>query len=93
MAQPVYGRLAGAHHRLDVTIAALAEEEAHGLIGQSFDGSEIPRFGRVDQYPPLEIPADFETSAMAEGAIEGVAADYEVPDKYSTQFKFSRFAA
>ena len=26
-----------------------------------------------------------------EGAIEGVAADYEMPDKYATAFKFSRF--
>jgi hypothetical protein len=92
--QPVHDRLAGPHHRLDLSVAALVDEAslgAHGIIGQSFDGSEVPRFGRLDQYPPLDVPADFATSAMAEGAIEGVAADYEVAAPYSTSFKFSRF--
>ena len=34
-----------------------------------------------------------ETKAMGEGAIEGVAADYEIDssDPFSTAFKFSRF--
>ena len=96
--QPVYGRLSGPAHRLDVALEPLVAEEKfaakpHGLVGQSYDGSKVPRYGRVDQYPPLEVPADFTTAAMAEGAIEGVAADYQVADKYATQFKFSRFAA
>ena len=96
--QPVYGRLSGPAHRLDVALEPLVAEEKfaakpHGLVGQSYDGSKVPRYGRVDQYPPLEVPAEFTTAAMAEGAIEGVAADYQVADKYATQFKFSRFAA
>ena len=28
---------------------------------------------------------------MGEGAIEGVAADYEMPSKWATEFKYSRF--
>ena len=28
---------------------------------------------------------------MAEGAIEGVATDYEMTSKFATDFKFSRF--
>ena len=43
--------------------------------------------------PSLSVPAEFTTAAMTEGTIEGVAADYQVADKYATQFKFSRFAA
>lgn len=30
---------------------------------------------------------------MAEGAIEGHAADYKMPSKFATSFKFSRFDA
>ena len=33
------------------------------------------------------------TKAMAEGAIEGVAADYRMGSKYATDFKYSRFDA
>ena len=64
----------------------MAVGQWHGLVGQSFDGSKVPRYGRVDQYPSLEVPADFTTAAMAEGAIEGVADDYEVSHKYATAF-------
>ena len=96
--RPIYGRISGPLNRLDIALEPLVAEEKfaakpHGLVGQSYDGSKVPRYGRVDQYPPLEVPADFTTAAMAEGAIEGVAADYQVADKYATQFKFSRFAA
>ena len=93
--RPIYGRISGPLNRLDISVEALVDESslgAHGLIGQSFDGSKVPRYGRVDQYPPLEVPAEFTTAAMAEGAIEGAAKDYEVADKYATQFRFSRFA-
>ena len=96
---PAYiGRLSGPAHRLDVALEPLVAEEKfaakpHGLVGQSYDGSKVPRYGRVDQYPPLEVPAEYKTAAMAEGSIEGVAADYQVADKYATQFKFSRFEA
>ena len=33
------------------------------------------------------------TSALAEGAIEGVAADYRLPHKFATDFTFTRFGA
>lgn len=94
--EPVYNRISGPHHRVDIALLPVADTfrgKTHGLVGQSFDGSEVPRYGRLDQYPPLDEPADFKTSAMAEGAIEGVAADYQVADKFATAFKFSRFAA
>jgi hypothetical protein len=32
------------------------------------------------------------TTALAEGSIEGVAADYRVAHKFATAFRFSRFA-
>jgi hypothetical protein len=94
--RPIWDRLSGAHHRIDLALKPLVAEEKlsakpHGLVGQSFDGSDIARQGRLDQYPLLNIPGEFTTSAMAEGAIEGVAADYEVASKYATSFKFGRF--
>ena len=60
-----------------------------GIIGQSFS-SDSPRHGATDIYPE---EGHFETSAMAEGAIEGSAAMYEVPSPYETRFAFSRFDA
>jgi len=62
----------------------------HGLIGQSFDGSNIAVSGKLDNYGDKPT---FTTSAQAEGAIEGVYTDYIVPDPFSTLFKFSRFDA
>ena len=61
----------------------------HGLIGQSWDGDDVAINGARDDYATNEVT----TKAMAEGAIEGTAADYEVDDKFSTQFKYSRFDA
>ena len=45
----------------------------HGIIGQSFDGSMIAVSGKLDDYGDRP---EFTTSAQAEGAIEGTAADY-----------------
>jgi hypothetical protein len=92
--QPIYNRVSGPMHRLDVAFESLVAVEslsAHGIIGQSFDGSGIPRYGRMDLYPPLNEPGEFTTSAMAQGAIEGAAMDYEVSSPFSTTFKYSRF--
>jgi len=61
----------------------------HGLIGQSWDGDDIGIDGAQDNYTAAVVT----TKAMAEGAIEGVAADYEMEDKFATAFKFSRFDA
>ena len=44
----------------------------------------------MDEYPPA---GSITTSALAEGAIEGAASDYEVASAYSTDFAFSRFHA
>lgn len=59
----------------------------HGLIGQSWDGDGMAVDGAQDDYTTTEVT----TKAMAEGAIEGTAADYEMDDKFSTDFKYSRF--
>jgi len=61
----------------------------HGLIGQSWDGDGIGVDGAQDDYTTTEVT----TKAMAEGAIEGIAADYEMEDKFATAFKYSRFDA
>ena len=50
--------------------------------------------GLTDVYPERPGPGEhFVTKAMAEGAIEGTAAMYEVAAPYSTEFAFSRFDA
>ena len=42
-------------------------------------------------YPPLDKEVVFKTSAMAEGAIDGVGSDYEVASPFETRFKYSAF--
>ena len=85
--------IAGPRHRLDISFSARGEAPVlgppHGLIGQSF-ASDMVRSGKVDIYPRS---GEFTTSAMAEGAIEGDAAMYEVASRHATQFAFSRFDA
>jgi len=89
----VYNRLSGPRHRLDISISAAdgaaARSLPHGIVGQSFS-SDSPRHGATDIYPE---EGHFETSANAEGAIEGSAAMYEVPFPYETRFAYSRFDA
>ena len=94
--RPIYDRISGPHHRLDLSAFPSVKEsefgvEPHGLVGQSFDGTGVPRYGRLDQYPNLEVPGTFATSSMAEGAIAGDADDYLVDSKFSTAFKYSVF--
>ena len=60
-----------------------------GLLGQSFSG-DGKRDGKRGVYPAA---GRFTTSAMAEGAIEGTAAMYEVASPHATDFAFSRFDA
>jgi len=77
---------------LEVTVKPLADADnakvaPHGLIGQAFDGADVSFIGKTDEYKGTEIT----TSAMGEGAIEGVADDYEVLGKFDTAFKFSRW--
>jgi len=77
---------------LNIHIEALydADEDPvapHGLIGQSYDGDATPVDGELDDYKGKEIT----TKAMAEGALEGVASEYELKHKFATHFKYSRF--
>ena len=76
--------------RLDVAFSGKAGASArlpHGIIGQSF-ASTAPRNGMLDDYPG---EGEFTTTAQAEGAIEGEAAMYEVPNSHAVGFAFSRF--
>ena len=82
----VYARVAGAHHRLDVKAKPKAMSlPPHGLLGQGMTGPT--RNGRVDTYPAT---GEYTTVAWAEGAIDGVPAQYEVPYPFATrEFIFS----
>lgn len=59
----------------------------HGLLGQSYDGDGLGVIGAKDNYNQNEVT----TSAMGEGAIEGLAADYKMSYKFATSFAFSRY--
>ena len=89
----VYELVSGPSHRIDVSFdakdQAAARDLPHGIVGQSFS-SPLPRIGKKDRYP---WSGTFTTAAMAEGAIDGEAALYEVASAYSTAFAFSRFEA
>ena len=87
--RPVYGRLSGPSHRLGVSYSPRDGVVGihHGIVGQSFDGVG-PRYGAVDHYP---LSGVFRTTAMAEGAIDGVAADYEVAAPHGTPFAYAMF--
>ena len=61
----------------------------HGIIGQTYDRDNIAVDGKHDDYHADVVY----TSAMAEGAIEGKAADYKLAGKFDTNFKFSVFSA
>lgn len=95
-AVPVYAREHGPRHRIDLAVKPLVDEtqfaaKPHGLLGQSFDGSQNARIGRLDSYPDRSTSSNFTTTAMAEGAIDGVASDYEVASAFSTTFRYSRY--
>ena len=61
----------------------------HGIIGQSYDGDNMAVSGKTDDYTNR---VEVTTTAMAEGAIEGSAADYALSGAFDTGFKYSRFA-
>jgi len=84
--------ISGPAHRLDISLRAkepVAASLPHGLVGQSFATPGLSRIGLKDHYP---ASGRFRTSAMAEGAIDGEAKEYEVPSAHSTRFAFSRFS-
>jgi hypothetical protein len=66
-----------------------AKVAPHGLIGQSWDGDDVAVHGQTDDYSHGEVT----TTAMGEGAIEGVAEQYEMPSGFATDFAFSRFGS
>jgi len=79
---------------LDVQIEPLYDADRdpvapHGLVGQSWDGDALGVTGALDEYRGTEVT----TRAMAEGAIEGEAAEYEMDGPFATDFKYSRFSA
>ena len=57
-------------------------------VGQSYATIGTVRNGKTDTYPPA---GRITTSALAEGAIEGKASDYEMANSHATAFVFSRF--
>ena len=59
-------------------------------VGQSYATIGLVRSGKTDTYPPA---GSITTTALAEGAIEGTASDYEVANAHATEFAFSRFDA
>jgi len=59
----------------------------HGLVGQSYDGDGQGVNGATDDYSTREVT----TSAMAEGALEGLASDYKMANKFDVDFRFARF--
>jgi len=94
-AMPANDYIRGARRRLDLLLHLLTDEERlptwpHGIVGQSWDGDGLGTDGRTDAYPHVG-GAVFTTYAMAEGAIEGDARDYEVQSAFETRFRHSRF--
>jgi hypothetical protein len=84
----------------DVTRDAVAP---HGLLGQTFDGDNLPMHGKRDSFVVLDsgnrtasrkgIGGLVTTHAMGEGAIEGTAEMYRIKSPFETRFPFSRFDA
>ena len=84
----------------DVTRDAVAP---HGLLGQTFDGDNLPMHGKRDSFAVLDsgnstasrkgIGGLVTTHAMGEGAIEGTAEMYRIKSPFETRFPFSRFDA
>jgi hypothetical protein len=91
-----YQHLNGKKRRLDITMRPTGDVDQdpiapHGLLGQTYDRDNKMVIGALDNY---DVPSKvIVTKAMGEGAIEGVATDYEMDGPFSTDFKFSRFGA
>ena len=107
--QPIYNPVQGpSRWRLDIAMRVLgghtgleakhgtASETcfAHGLVGQSFDRDDVAVDGATDEYATsADGVAAVTTRAQAEGAIEGVAADYALDGRFGTAFRYSRYTA
>jgi hypothetical protein len=90
--QPVYDHISGPHRRIDLSLHLKVAEATvvapHGILGQAYDGDGLAVNGRQDVYP---ASGEFTTSAMAEGAIEGTADDYEMASPFEYTFRYTRF--
>ena len=79
--------IAGPKNRLDISFTARggapSRDKPHGIIGQSYTTIGRVRNGKMDVYP---WEGGVTTSAMAEGAIEGTAPDYEMASAHATDF-------
>ena len=92
---PVYNRISGPTHRLDVQLSLRVAEndlaaKPHGIIGQGWDETGKARQGKLDVYPTT---GEVTTYALAEGAIDGAADDYKMASPFATDFVFSAFNA
>jgi len=64
----------------------------HGVIGQSYDSDDLAVDGATDNYAHDNMASPVvTTSAQAEGAIEGKAANYITSSRFNTSFQYSRF--
>ena len=105
---PIYNKVAGAPEwRLDFTMRQFSGNTGfenlhgtsskschpHGLIAQSYDGDTLAVDGAQDNYEYNRTHPIVTTKAQAEGAIEGIARDYKIADKFNTSFAFTRFLA
>lgn len=91
--KPVYDHISGPDTRINIQVNQRVVYDKlwhppHGIVGQSFDGDDLPRFGKVDDYPE---EGEFTTSANAEGAIEGTHKNYEMLYPFDIDYMFSRF--
>lgn len=82
---PVYGRLDGCRHRLDVRVQydGRRASAAHGILGQGFAKGDAQTDGRVDVYPEA---GTYTTVAQGEGALDGTVHDYVVAHPYAAAF-------
>lgn len=100
--KPVYNRLSGPQWRFDLSIRPLNSTgfesrhgnasgvvSPHGILGQTWDGDSIAVDGAQDDYE--HSGAEMWTASMAEGGIEGVVDDYEIVDKFSHDFRYTRY--
>ena len=60
----------------------------HGIIGQTFQKNRRFAKGNVDDYSGKNY---VQTTAQAEGVIDGVFTDYIMEDETSSKFKYSMF--
>jgi hypothetical protein len=104
--KPIYDYVSGPNQwRFDFTVRSLNDTTfakfhksasgtcfPHGIIGQSYDGDGVGISGRTDDYAYNKSHPVITTTAMAEGAIEGTAVEYALPDRFSTNFKYDRFS-